>query len=377
MPIKLTITKQAKFGALILIVVVIIAGLVIDNLGSSSPPRSLTYGLALGYTLPTMSQEGRVKELSKIKSLGFNEVRFDLAWNIIQPKNNNTYNWTLFDQIMQDVKDSGLKSVVTLDRTPVWARPATCKYSIFCAPAQSSNFAKFAAAAVKRYQGYGINAWEIWNEPNIVNFWKPEPNPSQYVQLIKASYLAIKRQDPGAIVLIGGLAGNADNAGASYIDPRTFLERLYSDKAKNYFNGVAYHPYTNLRLPQNTGPHNGWSKMYITNPSIRSIMVANGDQSKEVWITEFGAPTNGPGVEVTNPAVQVSSRADHVSPAAQAQIALEGIHDAQKIMWIKDLDWYTYSDSGTVTNTPGNFYGLLQNDGKPKAAYFVFQKALK
>ena len=33
--------------------------------------------------------------------------------------------------------------------------------------------------------------------------------------------------------------------------------------------------------------------MYQTSPSIRSIMVANGDSAKKIWITEFGAPTSG------------------------------------------------------------------------------------
>lgn len=370
------IKEHFRFSIIIALLCIVISVFIIHDLNASSPqPRSLSYGIALD--LAQMKQNQRIKDLHRIKNLGFSEVRFDFDWSVIEPRDNNTYLWKQYDITMKDVKNAGLRSVVTLDRTPVWARPLNCRYSIFCAPTNSGSFAKFAAAAVKRYQGYDVTAWEIWNEPNIVNFWKPAPNPYQYAQLLKAAYQAIKQQDPNSIVIIGGLSGNADNAGRFYIDPRTFLSQLYSYKAKNYFNGVAYHPYTSLRLPQNIAPYNGWSKMYTTSPSIRSIMVANGDQSKYVWITEFGAPTSGPGTEVNNPAGQLSAGADHVSFNAQAQIAQQAIKDTQKIKWIKDLDWYTYIDSSSTTSTAGDSYGLLQSNGNPKPVYFVFKNTLK
>jgi hypothetical protein len=366
--------KHHKLVLLILLILLVVAGIFIHGLRSPSS-QQLTYGVALD--LGSLDQAHRIKELSQIKNMGFTEVRFDLNWSTVQPRNGNTYTWTTTDAVMQEVKNSGLTSIVTLDRTPGWARPANCRHSIFCAPSRPSDFAKFASAVVKRYQGYGVSAWEIWNEPNIINFWKPAPNPYEYTQLLKASYLAIKQQDPNATVLVGGLSGNAYNINSSYIDARTFLNQLYSDNAKDYFNGVAYHPYTSLRLPQDVTPYNGWPKMYKTNPSLRSIMVAHGDQSKDIWLTEFGVPTNGPGTEVSNPAGQLPPKADHVSLAAQAQIARETLKEAKDIKWIKNFDWYTYMDFSTKISTSESFYGLLQYNGNPKPAYFVLQDALK
>jgi hypothetical protein len=31
-----------------------------------------------------------------------------------------------------------------------------------------------------------------------------------------------------------------------------------------------------------------------TKPSLRSTMIANGDSGMKIWVTEFGAPTDGP-----------------------------------------------------------------------------------
>lgn len=37
----------------------------------------------------------------------------------------------------------------------------------------------------------GVHAYEVWNEPNIVNFWAPGPDPARYTQLLKLAYPAI------------------------------------------------------------------------------------------------------------------------------------------------------------------------------------------
>jgi len=361
------------WAALTFVVIIIVALLIWIGLARlNSHARS--YGFALGYTLPSMSQQDRIKELSNIKSLGFSTVRFNLDWSSIQSKNGDTYTWKTSDEIMQDVNNSGLKAIITLDRTPPWARPANCKYSIFCAPANPNDYAKFAGTAVARYKQDPVIAWEIWNEPNIVNFWKPAPNAYQYAQLLRAADIAIKGQDPSAVVLVGGLSGNAINEGKVFIDGRTFLASLYADGTKNYFDGVAFHPYTNFRLPHAKDEYNGWTKLYATNPSIRSIMIANGDQKKGVWITEFGVPTDGVGKEVTDGYEPVPEGADHVSLLLQTNITNQAIGDLQKFTWIKAFMWYTYQDNG---KTEDSSYGLLTVGGKPKPAYYALQKVLK
>lgn len=47
-------------------------------------------------------------------------------------------------------------------------------------------------------------AIEIWNEPNLSGFWKPEPQPERYAGLVASAYEAIKAADPGIQVIAGG-----------------------------------------------------------------------------------------------------------------------------------------------------------------------------
>src|SRR6202043_251802 len=89
--------------------------------------------------------------------------------------------------------------------TPPWARPPGCATPKW-APADPNAFATFAAAAASRYAPMGIHTWEIWNEPNIVGFWQPTPNVTQYVNLLKATSKAIKAVDPQSFIVSGGLA---------------------------------------------------------------------------------------------------------------------------------------------------------------------------
>jgi hypothetical protein len=336
-----------------------------------------TYGIAVGDSFPSMSQSAILSELHQIKSVGFTAVRFDVPWDVIQPTNDNSYTWAKFDQIFNDVKQSGLKALPIIDYTPSWARPSNCKYSNLCAPASAAQFATYAGQIVKKYQSSDIIAWEIWNEPNTVSFWKPYPNAASYTSLLKAAYLAIKQQSSSNVVLIGGLSGSTGSGGVDYIDARTFLSQLYHLGARKYFDGLAYHPYTNLYLPNQIESNSGWSKIDALNLSIRSIMVANGDQNKKIWITEMGIPTDGPGQEITNPNIAIPTNADYVSENLQAVTAQEALSYVKNQPWIASFFWFSYQDAGASKNSAENFYGLVTQNGIDKPAFNVFYRTLK
>jgi len=47
-----------------------------------------------------------------------------------------------------------------------------------------------------------VKHWEIWNEPNHRNFWKPnEANPSEYVRFVRMTVPIIRQCVPGAVIL--------------------------------------------------------------------------------------------------------------------------------------------------------------------------------
>lgn len=71
-----------------------------------------------------------------------------------------------------------------------------------CTEAGRKVFADFAEAAAQRYTGKGI-LWEIWNEPNIKQFWRPQPNAEDYCKLVEETAPRIRKADPTGLVVAG------------------------------------------------------------------------------------------------------------------------------------------------------------------------------
>jgi hypothetical protein len=201
----------------------------------------------------------------------------------------------------------------------------------------------------------GVHTYEIWNEPNIQPFWEPSPDPSLYTTMLVDSYAAIKAVQPDSTVISGGLAPAATD-GIDF-SPVDFLTQMYADGAKGSFDALGAHAYSHPALPDTYETWSGWSEMGQTSPSLRSVMTANGDADKQIWITEIGAPSAGP---------------DGVGLTAQAEEMTQAVQNAESTPWIGALFVYTYQDSATNPD----YFGLVNADGSPKPAWSALAAAV-
>ena len=137
----------------------------------------------------------------------------------------------------------------------------------------------------------GVKHFEIWNEPNISNFWKPAPDIAHYTRMLIAAYDAMKAVDPSITVMAGAFSpygGPGDNSG-DRINPVDFLAGIYANGGGGHFDAVSHHPYDRSNDPgESTHQANAWYQVYGSSPSLRSLMVANGDGNKQIWGTEYG-----------------------------------------------------------------------------------------
>src|SRR5690606_16108009 len=80
-------------------------------------------------------------------------------------------------------------------------------------------YKRYVKNAAERYKGR-VPVWEIWNEPNVPDFWRPNPNADDYTRLLKGAYETIKAIDRDASVASPAIAplGAWD---------RDFVARLY------------------------------------------------------------------------------------------------------------------------------------------------------
>ena len=176
---------------------------------------------------------------------------------------------------------------MTIDYAPPWASGSDDNKH---PPRDPAHYGGFCRAAATRYAPLGVRHWEIWNEPNIASFWKPAPDPAACVALLAACSTAIRGVDPQAVVVTGGTSPARDDP--THVHPVTWLRALYALGARRYFDAVAHHPYTWPELPGGRSSWNPWFQMDGAATSLRTVMTANGDAAKQIWITETGTPTN-------------------------------------------------------------------------------------
>jgi hypothetical protein len=323
-----------------------------------SPTAATTvYGISdpILINLPLAAQ---VERLKAMRAIGITSVRVDASWYWGQPNGPDTYDWVPLDEVVTSIRSVGLSADLIIDGCPPWAAVSSAAGDQFAQPASPTAFAKWAAAVAARYGKEGINYYEIWNEPNLADFWQPKPDPVSYTADLEAAYAAIKAVDSSVTVLSGGLAPGVDD-GTNY-DPRTFLEDMYADGAKGSFDGLGYHPYSYPDAPGVVESWSGWSMMSETSPSIRSIMTENGDFAKKIWITEYGAPTSGP---------------NSVGDTGQSADLVHAISLVKRLNWVGSFYLYTWSDDPALS-ADANGFGLLSSENDPKPAYAAVAAAL-
>lgn len=349
------------------------------SVASSSVPvqkptnQPLEIGIAYGNTLMGMSNAELAAALDDAVAVGARRIRVDLAWGDIQPLSPVQYNWRRFDHVVDAARRRGLTVLPVLAYTPQWARPSGCATDK-CAPAHPALFALFAAAAANRYAPQGVHAWEVWNEPNSEGFWQPEPNAHNYAQLLKQVSAAIRGADSSAFVILGGLAAVATETGR--ISQTDFLARVSQLGGNRVIDAVAYHPYTYPYLASERQETSAWSRIDATSVSLRSVLGQYGTPNLPIWITEYGAPTNGPGQVSDGASSTISPMTTHVTEDQQARIATDVVVTAASNHGLGALIWYADKDLSDDTGSNNNFYGLRRGDGSAKPAFAAFRKAV-
>jgi len=173
-------------------------------LGAQMPELRIPNGVGVNIHFT----RGHEADLDMIKNAGFKYVRMDFSWSETE-KTMGEYDWSAYDELTKNLEQRGLSAIYILDYSNrlyeqehvVLENGKQTKY--IAAPASTKSmdaFAQWAAAAARHFKGKRI-VWEIWNEPNISVFWKPEPNVDAYSRLAKLTIRAIKAVDPQSLII--------------------------------------------------------------------------------------------------------------------------------------------------------------------------------
>ena len=226
------------------------------------------YGVVTDGSRSEYDMHDGLADLIKVGGMGYERVDWD--WRACQKEKGGAFDFSRYDKIVEADEARGVTVLPIVYGPPSWAYPAW---------QHLDGYAAFVRETVRRY-GKRMPVIEIWNEQNIAGFWK-NPNPTNYLALLKVAYKAAKEVDPSVRVALGGTAGWAHG----------FIRSLYAIGAKDYFDIVNVHPYC-YPYPPEEPLRKGFEE-------LRKIMAEYGDAEKPIWFTEIGWPTHE--VDLTGP----------------------------------------------------------------------------
>jgi polysaccharide biosynthesis protein PslG len=332
-----------------------VAGLLFASAGTG--PRPVPYLLSAAITdsnttvgfadsdIIGMSTADINKTLDEMQSLGVQNVRILIPWNNIEPVQ-GYWNWSTIDTLVNAAASRNMGILGVLNSTPAWAVPAGSP-AIATPPASDAQYAQFASAVAQRYAGK-VSAYEVWNEPNSALFWNPSPDPAAYTKLLQAAYPAIKAADPNATVVGGVVTWVTDTPGLA-INAATYVQDMYNDGAKGYFDALSFHPYQ-YQVPFGNGTPYGPSAPINQLAAIHQEMVAAGDGSKQIWATEYGEPTSV------------------VDNNTQASFISNFMNSWSSFSYTGPMFIYTTRDRNTGSTSDQDTLGVFQTDWTPKPA---------
>jgi hypothetical protein len=314
---RITCASLALPGALLVLLALLIpqetgSGLVQLPGPASAKAATLAtrsfFGMNLYVTGLERPKNEKVALLAAAQDLGVRWSREEISWANLEPDRKGIYNWGAYDPWIDALAKGGFAIVGSLQTSPYWAsgvKPAGPDWYWY-APRNPQDFADFAYATAKHYAGK-IHVWEIWNEPDVDITFKCNncDKPALYAQMLSLSYTAIKRANPDATVLIGGLSiHDYNNQGMAFLD-----RVVAASGGKLNFDVLSIHPYMPDRPPESTDPNTVVQNFPYRLQFAYRWLQAHGASNKEIWITEDGystcSPCDGLGVSEDEQAVRL------------------------------------------------------------------------
>lgn len=209
---------------------------------------------------------------------------------------------------------------------------------------------RFVAKMGERYAAK-VKHWEIWNEPNIANFWQPlKPTPKSYVDLVKLTAPVLRKTVPGCVLIGGAYAGLRDY---------DYFEGCFEEGMGQLVDKVSYHPYR--QVPEDN---------YETDLAAFRGIIARYKPGMPVWQGENGAPS-------TNYSTG-ALRDFEWDEARQAKWLLRrlltdlnlGVEVTSYFQTVDMVNYVWSSGQSGMTNSKGVLRGTVYT---PKASYYALQ----
>jgi hypothetical protein len=317
------------------------------------------------------------RDLQLAKEGGFHWVKQRFEWRNIEGKNKGNFEWNEPDRIVDAITQAGLRVLARVDNQPKWAS-SSIQWPGSGPPDNPKDWTDFLTALATRYKGR-IQAYEIWNEPNLDREWGGKtPSPTAYTAMLKSSYQAIKAADPQALVVSAGMSPTT-TVGAQAIPDLEFIRQMYAAGAKDNFDVLGVHaagykaepcadPATVAQDPAltNNDPSSAdLKRIYAFRhvEDVRALMVQQGDDAKQMAVLEMGWTTDArPGSPYAWFAVDRDQQAQNLVGAFQcARQNWQPWMGFLTVIYIPEPAWTQQDEQ--------YWWSITNPDGEPRPAY--------
>ncbi len=287
-----------------------------------------------------------------LEDSGAGWVRMQLDWNWLDADPGLI---RMYDDAVDTARAAGTRVLLIASQTPSWASGSA---KAEAPPLDPGTYGDWLRTMVAHFKGR-VDAYEIWNEPDTLNFWPSGPDAADYVALLKAGHAAVKDVDPSAEVVFGGLVGGN----------REYLEEAYAAEPDlgRWFDVMAVHPYVaHGGAPDvvKRGPDGHIERgSFASYRELHDVLVEHGDD-KPMWITEFGY--------ATTTQAQYWGGVDEQTQADYLRRAYEFL---EQDPYVEILYWYNLRNNfwAPEADTWEDQLGLVRANFAPKPAYAAFR----
>ena len=195
-----------------------------------------------------------------------------VAWKDLEPRR-GVFDFSRLDSLCDRALAKHVRVLLTLGLTPAWASARPLEKSNYdpgnqAPPADIDDWRRYVDTVAKRYRGR-IEAYEIWNEPNLRGFFSGSPR--ELVALARVAYGSIRAADPRAIIVTPSATGVPGGS--------RWLKQYIAVGGDAYADVVGFHFYVTPRDPE---------AMLPAIDSVRAILNGTRLQHAPVWNTESG-----------------------------------------------------------------------------------------
>jgi hypothetical protein len=305
--------------------------------------RHVALGLCEDYPEETRTLDEVRADLALVAAAGLGVLRVSMGWDDLEPQKDH-YVFDFWDQVVRLAEERHIRLIPYVAYTPAWNAEGHFEDFWRRPPRDVGEFGQLMELLARRYRGR-IGSWELWNEPDNADYWRG--SVAAYQALLRAGAEGVRRGDPAARVVSGGLAGKVEFLRGVLGDPATA-------RSIDVVNVHAYNETWNgSPLEQLTG--------YLDE-------VAALAGSRPLWLAEVGYSNHRRGGEVS-PGYHARYGYEH-SPSFQADVLVRTLALALAGPHLSLVAWYELkdprADAPMIGDVNNRHLGVTFADRRPK-----------